>query len=467
MSATDNHNTYLNIRSKYPYFTYNGFRASQREGMLMLEFEFRAGEEYLFTPRWEINTGACTGDLARLEELKFTLFNLGMIEMISYWKAFCSPRIIIHGFRLSEEQQQWWKKLYRFGLGEFFYTNNIPQPGEELLEFVFAPGSASPYRTEHRNKSLNGALVPVGGGKDSAVGLEIMKKTEAEVVPFVINPREATGSVLKAAGFTPGQSITVKRSIDPLLIELNRKGFLNGHTPFSALLAFASVYVAQLCGLRDVVLSNESSANEASVPGTDINHQYSKSYAFEKDFRTYVYNYIDDSVNYFSLLRPLNEVQISALFAGYRQYHSAFKSCNAGSKEDVWCCKCPKCLFTFIMLSPFMDRRQMLNVFGKDLFADESLTGLLNALSGNTQNKPFECVGTYDEVNSALAHMIKQWEAEQADLPFLLDHNKNSATFPVYREKTLNELLIDFNGEHFLGERYEHVLKAVIRKAFA
>lgn len=87
------------------------------------------------------------------------------------------------------------------------------------------------------NKELIGNLIPVGGGKDSNVTMEILKPLENENTAFIVNPRGATIDSVNAAGMQDSK-ITVQRILDERMLKLNQKGFLNGHTPFSALLAF-------------------------------------------------------------------------------------------------------------------------------------------------------------------------------------------------------------------------------------
>ena len=43
-----------------------------------------------------------------------------------------------------------------------------------------------------------------------------------------------------------------------------------------------------------------------------------------------------------------------------RNIHKIFKSCNVGSKSIPWnwCCDCPKCLFVYIILSPFLTKEE-------------------------------------------------------------------------------------------------------------
>ena len=249
--------------------------------------------------------------------------------------------------------------------------------------------------------------MPIGGGKDSVVTLEELR-TKREVVPFIINPRGATLACAEKAGFpNPDDILILKREISPRLLELNKEGFLNGHTPFSAMLAFYSVLISAVTGIREVALSNESSANEPTIPGTHINHQYSKSLEFEEDFRYYVDTYMNRCNHYYSYLRPLTELQIAERFAKYPQYFHVFKSCNAGSKEDKWCGRCAKCLFAYIILSPFIDDPTMISIFGDDLLNRTELAPILDQLTGMAYVKPFDCVGTIQEVNEAMHRILE------------------------------------------------------------
>ncbi len=186
------------------------------------------------------------------------------------------------------------------------------------------------------------------------------------------------------------------------MLRMNDEGYLNGHVPFSAILAFISVLGAALVGKRFIPLSNERSANEPSVIGTTFNHQYSKSFEFENDFSGYLHEFLTGDIGYFSLLRPLYEIQIGELFARYVKYHSVYRSCNRGKKENTWCGACPKCLFVYIILSPYVERGELIAQFGKDLLEDESLVPVFEELIGIRETKPFECVGTIWEVRHAL-----------------------------------------------------------------
>ena len=216
-------------------------------------------------------------------------FSLGMIELISYWKLTCSHQVIVECGFLDQKQIAWWKHLYYCGLGEFFYRNHIDLTEENFMDLTAigerAIGEEDP-RTYHGN------LIPVGGGKDSFVSLELLKGMKADNDAFVIGRVPSAIHSAEAAGYTGVHLIQAERSLDPRMLEFNKQGYLNGHTPFSALAAFASCLTAVIYGRKYVCLSNEASANESTIHGSKVNHQYSKTFEFEQNFTRYLSRYV-------------------------------------------------------------------------------------------------------------------------------------------------------------------------------
>jgi hypothetical protein len=377
-----------------------------QENCVSMQFFFQTNELF-FAPKMRLILGKYAQTMYE-NEIEGLVFNIGMIELVSYWKAICSPQIVIHNYSLNVIQQNWWKKLYYKGLGEFFYQNKIECSLNDFVHFSIS-GTAKPYSGLHfkQIEPSEKVIVPIGGGKDSVVTLEELRKKN-EVIPFIINPRGATLDCARVAGFSNlDEIVIVNREIDNNLLTCNEQGFLNGHTPFSAMLAFYTLLASYCTGTREIALSNEASANEATVLGTEVNHQYSKSLEFESDFQQYVQHFMGNCAHYYSYLRTFSELQIAEKFAQYPQYFPVFRSCNAGSKENKWCCNCPKCLFAYIILAPFLDKKTLLQIFGEDLLIKPEMERFFNQLTGKEATKPFECVGTVEEVKSALKMLDK------------------------------------------------------------
>lgn len=419
---------YNELREQYPLFEYKGYEFSIEGKEIAIRFDF-AASEHEFHPHMRLKPGRHASVQWNAKKIDALVFQIGLIELISYWKSCCSPTLLIHPHKLSTEAQQWWKKLYFNGLGEFFYQNKIETNIDKFLQFSFTENATPIDASSHPQVTNNEhVIVPIGGGKDSVVTLESLRHKQ-QIIPFIINPRGATLDCARIAGFpTTNDIVVLQREIDPHLLEMNKAGFLNGHTPFSAMLSFYSLLVSYVTDTREVALSNESSANEPTIPGTKINHQYSKSVEYEEDFRQYVQQFLNNCNHYYSYLRPLTELQIAERFAQHPQYFSVFKSCNAGSKENKWCCNCSKCLFAYIILSPFIDDQTMISIFGEDLLNKASLQQYFDELTGIAPNKPFECVGTLDEVNEAL-HRIISTRSEK----YLLKHYMESSAYSPTR----------------------------------
>lgn len=440
---------YNELRNKYDTFIYDNYEIEELENTTKITYNFIVPSLTQYKPTLEVKKFKIDSFTKNL------IFHIGLVELVSYWKATCSKNVIIKAGYINKEQIEFFKKLYFYGLGELFYTNGITPNYDD---FINIKCELKEQNIKIPNYVGNGNLIPIGGGKDSNVTLEIMKSDFEDNLCFIINPKQVTLSCAQTAGYSNEKIVTVKRTIDKNLIELNKQGFINGHTPFSALVAFLSYFNAYITGKKYILLSNESSANESNVDGTKINHQYSKTYEFECDFNEYTKKYFKIDIKYFSLLRPLSEYQIAMLFSNYEKYHEIFKSCNVGSKKEPWhwCCSCPKCLFVYIILSPFLYKEKLIRIFGEDLFEKEDLLDIFIELTGYGKTKPFECVGTYEEVRYAITKTISKLDKQ----PYLLKYYKEH-----FELENLNKNLENkYNRENNLNPYFENLLKSELKK---
>ncbi|MFA5310341.1 MAG: hypothetical protein WC386_01430, partial [Candidatus Paceibacterota bacterium] len=301
------------LRKKYPEFVYESFDYVLKDNDLHVSFCFKSSE-LEFNPSLVIKDVPLKKlDISVLDNL---IFNLGMIEMFSYWKAVCSKKIIIKAGKLDAKQIKWWKDILINGMGQYFYENKIDFTSSDFVEIV----SSGSLKIKKGKVVGKGILIPIGGGKDSAVTLELMKKFKKDVDVFSLNPVANVKEMFKVSGYK--RMIVVERKIEEKLLLLNRKGYLNGHTPFVAYLSFLTVLISALFNKKFVVFSNEDSSNEGNVKwlGYEINHQYSKTYDFEKKFREYCSLYLVNGLEYFSVLRLLYEIQIARIFSYMKDY---------------------------------------------------------------------------------------------------------------------------------------------------
>lgn len=446
------------LRKDNPVFIYKSYEIRETEDCINISYKFIFPDLAEFSPSWNFPKSR---DFSVKNDLTFErlAFSLGMAEAVSYWKAACSPEFHVECGELDENQISWWKKLYFLGLGEFFYVNNIDTDKNSFMnitnsgKFIFAD-------TPERD-CLNGCLVPVGGGKDSALTIETLKNAGMNCRCYAINRRNSISETVKTAGLPHDALITARRNFDRSLIELNKKGYLNGHTPFSAIVAFSAEITAYINRLKYIVLSNEDSANESTVAGMDVNHQYSKSFEFENDFHEYERNYLETGIYYFSFLRPLAEFQIAKMFVSHRKYLPVFRSCNLGSKvsPDIWCGDCPKCLFVNLILSPFVSLDELNKIFGRDMLNDRKMLGYFTELIGKSEHKPFECVGSIDEVNLAVSLAVRRLESDKKPLPLLFEEYRKSG---IYQPETIdmrnNSCCKSFNRQNLLPEEFENIL---------
>jgi hypothetical protein len=328
-----------------------------------------------------------------------------LMSGVSYYKSFVPRTLICECFSVDRITAQFLQKFYEKGLAEFAFRNQISLRGHFEIRWSGGPPAAPivldlPRRT----------CVPVGGGKDSIVTLECLKRSGEPLVLFSLGDAEPIRDCIKTAGLP---FIRVQRQLDNGLFELNEAGALNGHVPITGILSAIAVAGAVMSGYDTIAMSNEHSASAPNLQIDDIevNHQYSKSLEFEADFSEYLQNWISPSIAYFSLLRPLSEIEIARRFSKYSKYFRGFRSCNAAfrqspvARERGWCGNCPKCRFVFLALAPSVEKTELIGIFGHNLIDDETQRDGFAQLCGLQEHKPFECVGEVAESAAVMSYL--------------------------------------------------------------
>jgi hypothetical protein len=327
----------------------------------------------------------------------------------SYFKLRAPLVIDATALALTESESAFGIDVYENGLGEFYARNQLHRFGRLTLN-AGAHGDAPPAPAlPHR------ILLPIGGGKDSLVSVALLEAAGAEFTPFAVNPR---GPIVTSIQRIDRGSVSVLRRLDPEMIMLGTQpGYYNGHVPSTAINSMIAALCCLLYGYDRIVLSNERSASEGNTEwdGREVNHQYSKSLAFEDGIAKILSDATFGALGYFSLLRPYSEAKIARLFARSEKFDHVFSSCNRNFKYDghngpLWCGECPKCHFVFLILAPEMAKDRLTGIFGRNLLANPAHEHSFRELTGLAGQKPWECVGEILEAAACLWELTNRPE---------------------------------------------------------
>ena len=447
------------LRSRYPVFRYERFDLERSSSQVTVRFRFSVPPDISFTP--EVSFQPVREGWSDIAEdlLHNAVFHLGLIESFSYWKATASPVIEVHAGKLTPEQVAWWEDLLIHGMGEFFYRNRIDFTSTDFVKIVPRPEGRTcvSYDAPLPPRSL----LTIGGGRDSALAAGLLRNSGKAFTCMMLNPSSSAAAI--ARHVSDSDPVVIRRAICPELLELNRRGYLNGHTPFSAYLAFLGAACLLLYGYSNMIVANERSSDEGNVHylGKEINHQYTKSFAFEEQFDEYLRKCLVRSGRYFSVMRPLYELQIGKLFSRYPEFFELFKSCNR-NRSNSWCGQCPKCVSVFLTMYPFLPAATLEGIFGRDLFYSDDTIPTLCELAG-LEIKPFECVATTRETTAALALAITKLRNASQPLPPVLEYA--ARYIPGVNETESATALLAGYGPHRIPQEFESFLTKALKES--
>ncbi|WEN14764.1 UDP-N-acetyl-alpha-D-muramoyl-L-alanyl-L-glutamate epimerase [Rhodanobacter sp. AS-Z3] len=385
-------------------------RASYADGVAELRYAFDDGEELVETIRFP---QAPAVPAERRAAFDAALKLLHLIAGVSYYKAGVPPKIELADGPLDDATADLLDALYLHGLAEFAYRNGI-----DLRERIaFARGAPAQSSAMALNLARR-TLVPIGGGKDSLVAVEAIKSIGGEATAVWVGNSALIAACAERTGLP---TLNIQRELAPGLFEMNRLGAWNGHIPVTAVNSAILAVAAILYGYDSIAFANERSASAATLEydGQQVNHQWSKGYAFEQLLGNWLHTHVASDLHYCSLLRPYSELAITRAFAKLTPYFDVFSSCNRNFKllgpkpVDRWCGQCPKCHFVFLALAPFLPKPRLLSIFGRNLLDDENQAGGFDALLEYQDHKPFECVGEGAEARAAMYALSQRPEWQE------------------------------------------------------
>ncbi|MEN9647350.1 MAG: hypothetical protein RLY57_154 [Candidatus Parcubacteria bacterium] len=327
---------------------------------------------------------------------------------ISYYKGFLSKNIDLHHAPLSNDEVAYWNTVYTKGLGELLLRNKLDK--SLIATFPVTESSDKDAKvntpTLSTKKLKEESMLGFGGGKDTYVSFEELKKSETPATFFLIETNKTYNALRKDIQELNLQCVFVKRTIDPKFIgDIKMLSLINGHIPISAIYSWIGILIAYTTDRKYVSLGNESSAEEGTTG--EVNHQWSKTTEHENILSEMVHEHIHPEMNFFSPIRKFSSIKVAKTLCEYPQYLDYFTSCSKqfnqqNTNEKRWCNECAKCLGTFILLAPWIGVQKTTEIYGENLLKKESLRPILDELTGKALTKPFECVATIDETNACL-----------------------------------------------------------------
>jgi hypothetical protein len=428
-------------------------RCSYADGVAELVYAFDHGEELIERVRFPQAPALPASHQAAFDA---ALRMLHLIAGVSYYKAGVPPRIEVADGPLDDATADLLDALYLHGLAEFAYRNGLDLRGR----IAFPRGAAAlpaakalslPHRT----------LVPIGGGKDSLVAVEAIKAIGSDATAVWVGNSPLIAACAERTGLP---MLNIQRELAPGLFELNRHGAWNGHIPVTAVNSAILAVAAILYGYDSIAFANEHSASAATLEyeGQQVNHQWSKGYAFEQLLGDWLHQHVAADLTYCSLLRPYSELAVTRAFAKLTPYFDVFSSCNRNFKllgpkpADRWCGQCPKCHFVFLALAPFLAKPRLLSIFGRNLLDDDNLAPGFDALLEYLDHKPFECVGEGAEARAAMFALSQRSEWQE------------DAVVGRFRSEILPQLdVAELALEPWLQPSGEHRIPARLQPALA
>jgi UDP-N-acetyl-alpha-D-muramoyl-L-alanyl-L-glutamate epimerase len=355
-----------------------------------------------------------------------------LLAGLSYYKAGAAHVVDLGDLEVGRAARTLLAAALIDGLGEFAYRNGL-----DLSDVVVEGGR--PLAPARAIAAIRGPLIPFGGGIDSIVTVAAAGREEGAAL-FVVGPRsEPFEAIERPARQTGLPIVRCARTIDPAMRDAARRGWFDGHVPVTAMVSALAVVAAVARRHRAVLMSNErsSSAPTLVVGGRGINHQWSKSLACEELLVEAIAERLRGGPSYASALRDRSELWVAEEFSRHDAYLDTFMSCNRAFRQDpaarasTWCGECDKCLFTDLVLSPFVSRARLEAIFGgHEPIGEPDHVRDLEVLCGVVgRQRPFECVGDAGECATALvATAAREDRADQRHLAALASRCTGAAT---------------------------------------
>lgn len=368
-----------------------------------------------------------TGDPSLNELVDRAVFLAFILIGTSYFKAHPTPNVEI-SHPLDQWQADFFNKVYQEGLSQFAFENHLTR--DQLAHFHPSEGHIAPEAISYQGQ---GVLSLQSGGKDSILTATILSEKGVGFESWYVSSTDnkTYPEVLDQLQF-PKRPFVAVREVD--LTHLEQAGGMSGHVPVTYILESLAIIQAILMNRNTILVAIGQEGNEphGMIGDLPVNHQWSKSWEAEQLLAEYVRRYLSPDLKIGSPLRSMSELFIAEqfIYKCWQKYGFQFSSCNVFNYKQGnnntklgWCGHCAKCVNTYLLFAPFLAPAALKSIMGyRDLFAlnpeeksDQDMINIFKGLLGvDGVMKPFECVGTVEELRTAYAHR----QPDYAALPF-------------------------------------------------
>ena len=318
--------------------------------------------------------------------------------------------------------QDLWETCFHHVLGQWRYENEMAN--WKGPPFACTPStSAVPFPAKIKSPQVFNGDKPVksiaycGGGKD---GLLSMKLLESVNVPFssfsysisqygsARAQYERAQVVLHRCKTAGRHFVTITDTFldiphDDVNVQWLKKCNIKSRCDAALTELFSILPVMLQYGYQYAVIGNEHSANTgnfewAAEGGKPVNHQWGKSYEAERVFTRYI-NEVLINIHYYSILQPIHDVLVFTLLRQHLDCVPYLHSCNI---LPPWCKRCPKCCYVWLCFQAYMPQHVIDPMFNNENLFDMQENHLIfTQMLGLGEQKPFECIGEFSEVQLA------------------------------------------------------------------
>ena len=107
MEPNQRYEQYIELRERWPVFHYHGWMLTDTAAGTCVTYRFEIPGLAVFEPTLTLPDAAAGRNPVNSFDSPLgrrMLFSLGMVELVSYWKATCSPTVLVHAGWLEEGQ---------------------------------------------------------------------------------------------------------------------------------------------------------------------------------------------------------------------------------------------------------------------------------------------------------------------------------------------------------------------------